>query len=121
MPRILIIDDDASLRSFLCEALQEHGYSVEEQSNGALGLNAYRLQPADVVLTDIVMPTKEGLETIQEFRRLFPDVKIIAMSGGLTDSNFDPLPIAKQFGARYILKKPFSIVELLNAIRQTIS
>ena len=121
MPRILIIDDDDALRQFLCEALQDHGYSVEEKSNGALGLKAYRMQPADVVLTDIVMPTKEGLETIQEFRRSFPDVKIIAMSGGLTTSKLDPLPIAKQFGASYILKKPFSIEELLDAIRQTIS
>ena len=116
MPRILVIDDDAPLRSLLREALEQNGFSVEEQSNGLLGLRAYKLLPADVVLTDIVMPDKEGLETIRDFRRSFPDAKIIAMSGGLTTSNLDPLPLAAQFGARHTLRKPFSIKELLSAL-----
>ena len=67
------------------------------------------------------MPTKERLETIQEFCRSFPDVKIIAMSGGLTGANFDPPPLALQFGAKHTLKKPFSPKELLEAITRTIS
>ena len=120
-PRVLVIDDDAPLRSLLRDALEENGYSVEEQENGLLGLRAYKLLPADVILTDIVMPDKEGLETIRDFHRDFPDAKIIAMSGGLTTSSLDPLPLAKHFGAIHTLKKPFSITELFNALTQALS
>ena len=121
MPRILVIDDDTALRQFIRDVLEDSGYSVEEQTDGALGLKAYQRQPADLVLTDIVMPNKEGLETIQGFRRLFPDVKIIAMSGGLSSSHFDPLPLALQFGAKRTLKKPFLMNDLLDAILKTLN
>jgi DNA-binding response OmpR family regulator len=121
MLRVLVIDDDESVRSFICEVLEEKGYSVEAQSDGALGLKAYARQSADLVLTDIVMPNKEGLETIQGFHRTFPEAKIIAMSGGLNSSSFDPLPLALQFGANCILRKPFGMNELLDAISRTIS
>lgn len=121
MTRVLVIDDDPELRQFLCESLEENGYSAEGEADGALGIRAYQRQPADIVLTDIVMPTKEGLETILEFRRRFPEATIIAMSGGLTAANYDPLPAARILGAQHTLQKPFSVKEMLDLLSQIVS
>ena len=82
-PRILVIDDDAAVCVVICDALRDCGYRVLCAANGELGLESIRLDGApDLVITDIVMPRKEGLETIRELRTVHPGIKIIAMSGG---------------------------------------
>src|SRR5690349_13999571 len=118
MARILIIDDDAQVRLLMRMRLEAAGYDVEEAKDGAKGLDAFNRQPADLVLTDIYMPKKEGLETIREFRRLNPKLKIIAMSGGGIAGDF--LPLAKKLGAAQTIRKPFDNEMLLEAVREVL-
>lgn len=82
MPLILIIDDDDQIREMLRQMLERAGYEVTDAPNGKVAMKLYREQPADLIITDLIMPGKEGIETIIELRRDFPEVKIIAISGG---------------------------------------
>ncbi len=118
MARILIIDDDPEVRSMLGEMLKRAGYEVEQGSDGRIALKTLREQPIDVVITDIIMPEKEGLETIKELRHEFPDVKIIAISGGGRIGPRSYLSIAKAFGAQRTFEKPFSHDEMKQAIHE---
>jgi CheY-like chemotaxis protein len=118
MARILIIDDDQEVRLIMRIGLQAAGYDVGEAGDGAEGLTLFKEQPADLIVTDIYMPNKEGLETIRELRRLDRDVKIIAMSGGGSAGDF--LPIAKRLGAAKTIKKPFDNETLLEAVREVL-
>ena len=115
MVRILVIDDDDEFRSMLCTALAQAGYMVEEARNGQEGSQRQRMEPVDLVITDILMPEREGLETIQALRQEFPEIKIIAMSGGVGPLNF--LPLARKFGALRTLQKPFTLQQLYEVMR----
>lgn len=117
MKRILVIDDDNQTRQMLRQALERAGYSVVEARDGAEGLRHYQENPVDLVITDILMPEKEGLETIQELRERFPSVKIIAISGGGRTGKLDFLHVAEKLGALRTLHKPFPLQELLDAVR----
>ena len=120
MKRILIIDDEVQVRTVLREIIRRAGYIVTEASDGEEGLEACRENPVDLVITDIVMPRKWGVETIMEMRIEFPDVKIIASSGG---GRFDPktyLTVADGFGADCALAKPIGREEILEAISSLI-
>jgi DNA-binding response OmpR family regulator len=112
MSLILLVDDDEAFRKAQRLLLVKMGYSVLEARNGKEALRLAEVEPPDVMLTDIVMPEKEGLETIEDFRRLLPDVKIIAMSGGGRGSAIDYLKLAHLMGADHTLPKPFSLDEL---------
>jgi CheY-like chemotaxis protein len=116
MARILLIEDDQAQREILRLILERQGHEVLEASEGEAGLTRFGREGADLVLTDLIMPGKEGLETIQEFRRRHPGVKIIAMSGGARVGANDYLKVAQQFGAIRILAKPFSHADLKEAI-----
>jgi len=116
MPRILVIDDDVPFRSVLKASLEEMGHHVREAKNGDEGVSLYRQEPFDLVMTDLIMPGKEGIETIMDLRRITPGVKIIAMSGGSRVTSVDYLKIAKQVGAKHVLAKPFLYEELRAAI-----
>jgi PAS domain S-box-containing protein len=118
--RILLIDDDDQLRYMLRQQLESAGYEVEEARDGQEGVERYRDAPTDLIVTDLIMPEKEGLETIIELRREFPEVKIIAMSGGLKQTTQDFLPVAQKLGAQRVLRKPFARDELLGAIQQVL-
>jgi len=118
MAHILIIDDDAQLLAMLRQTLKRDGHEVVEASDGKEGLRRYRENPTDLIITDLIMPEKEGIETIIEIRRDFPDVKIIAISGG---GRVDPgqyLSIAKSFGVQYTFAKPVERKEFLKAVRE---
>lgn len=118
---ILLIDDDDPFRAMLNEALTGEGYQVFEASNGLQALTLYASRPTDLVITDLVMPEKEGLETIAEIRRLDPEVKIIAISGGgRTSAKHNFLKLARAFGAQRTLAKPFLHHEMLEAITQVL-
>ena len=114
MVSILIIDDNQTVRRLLRQVLEGVGYSVVDASNGREGLSRFRQDPTDLVITDILMPDKDGLETILELRREFPDVKIIAFTGETGQGNF--LDVAKLLGANRTLTKPFDVV----ALRETV-
>ncbi len=117
MGSILIIDDDVEILEIYREILQREGYDVLAASDGRQGMKLCRDQEVDLVITDIIMPEKEGLETIMELRRDLPDVKIIAMSGGGQIGAEEYLPLAEKLGAQRTLDKPFTPKELLDAIR----
>jgi DNA-binding response OmpR family regulator len=116
MLRILLIDDDSTLRRALRIALEKSGYEVVEAANGREGLAAFALQPADLVVTDIIMPEVEGVETIRGLRKASVAVPIIAISGGGRGSAEDYLYYAKIFGANRVFEKPFDIDTLRAAV-----
>ncbi len=120
MAHILIIDDDVQMRSMLRQMLEREGYEVEEANNGKVALRAYKENPADLVITDIIMPEKEGLEIIRELRKDYPDVKVIAISGGGHISPDEYLHLAKAFGAQCVFAKPFERRELIEAVQELI-
>lgn len=117
MKRILVIDDDERFRSMLVQMLTRAGYEVAGAGNGKEGLRLQQEAPAGLVITDLIMPEKEGMETIMELRRSFPATRIIAISGGGRTGAQDFLPVAQKLGATRTLAKPFSREELLEAVR----
>ena len=117
---ILLVDDDDQFRGMLSEALTGEGFQVREASDGRQGIKLYVEQSTDIVITDLVMPGKEGLEMIVEIKRLHAGVKIIAISGGGRGSSQNYLKMAKAFGAQRVLAKPFSHREILEAISQVL-
>jgi CheY-like chemotaxis protein len=122
MARILLIDDDAVARGMLKKLLEDAGHHVQEGADGAVGMKLFREDPADVVITDIVMPEKEGIETIIELRREFPDVKIIAVSGGGDRLSSDScLRTAEVAGASRILAKPLNVSDLLSSVDELLA
>jgi DNA-binding response OmpR family regulator len=118
MRRVLVVDDNSQLRRAVGTALTRDGYEVTEAADGAAALVAMHANPADLVLTDIVMPGREGVETIFALRERWPDVPIVAMSGGGRISGTDYLATARLAGASSTLAKPFRIAELLQLVRQ---
>jgi len=118
MARILVIDDDEQVLDMLYQSLTREGYDVLRASNGEQGLRLYRQEPVDLIITDIIMPEKEGIETIIELRQDFPDVKIIAMSGGGRIGTKDYLHLAKIFGVQRTFTKPVAREQLLDAITE---
>jgi two-component system, response regulator, stage 0 sporulation protein F len=115
MAAILVIDDEEIIRVLLRSALEAAGYEVTEATNGREGLDLYRKQPMDLVITDILMPELSGLDMLMELTREFLDAKVIAISGAAGERNV--LDVAKLLGARQTFPKPFSIPDLLNAVR----
>lgn len=119
MARILIIDDDDLLRGVLAQALAHAGHEVVQASDGKMGVDQVRSAPVDLVITDMIMPGQEGVETISILRREWPDLPVIAMSGGVTHSNLY-LNIAVKIGARKMLAKPFTPSQLLAAVDEVL-
>jgi YesN/AraC family two-component response regulator len=116
MARILVIDDDATIRLSLKLSLEDADHQVEEAANGLEGIGRFRANPADLVITDIFMPEKEGVELIDEIKRERPETKIIAISGGGRMNPDDYLTIARRLGAERTLLKPFDIEMLLDTV-----
>jgi len=119
MKRVLLIDDNAMVRSLLRTFLEQAGFEVADAAEGEAGIQLFRHWPADLVLCDLFMPGKDGLEAIRELIREFPGVKVIAMSGG-SSGGLDLLPVAKLLGAVELLYKPFARETILEAIRRTL-
>jgi DNA-binding response OmpR family regulator len=116
--KILVIDDDYLMRYTMARILRGHGYEVVTAADGERGMTVFRGAAPDLVITDIIMPQQEGIETIRLMRRERPDAKIIAMSGGMQIGNLDVLEIARQLGADDVMHKPFDAAELLGRVRQ---
>lgn len=107
MARLLLIDDDADVRAPLTAWLERHGHEVVEAGNGLEGLAQLERATFDVVVTDIIMPDMEGIETILRIRKGWPDLPVIAISGGGSGEPSQALRPASRLGAHATLRKPF--------------
>jgi DNA-binding response OmpR family regulator len=114
--RILIIDDDVAFRESLAKHFQHAGYAVSHAANGDTGLSMFEREPADVVVVDIFMPGKGGLQTIDVLRRRAPAVKIVAVSGATSVGALDVKGHAVALGADRFLEKPFEAATMLSII-----
>ena len=121
MARILVIDDEPSVRELLYAMLIEEGYEVVEAADGKTGMRLFKESPADLVITDLIMPEKEGIETIMDLRREYPHVKIIAMSGGGIIQAEDYLGMARGVGADRVFEKPFGVADMLKAVSELLN
>ena len=120
MARILFIDDSADARAIGRATFRSTGHEVTEATNGVEGMRLYRERPFDLVVTDIFMPEKDGLQTIQELRHEFGDVRIIAISGGSVETPGDYLPLAKRLGANEVFHKPINVGALREAAERVL-
>ncbi len=116
MPSILVIDDNAALREVLRVALETAGHQVRDVSNGREGIRAFRKEPCDLVITDIFMPERDGLELIEALRRTHPAVKILAISGA--SGTMDYLSKARALGAAMVIRKPFVTQAVVRAVTE---
>ena len=121
MSLILVIDDAATVRQLVGRMLVEVGHSVLEAQDGDVGVALFQQHRPSLVITDLFMPNKEGIETIQEIRRLSPGTKIIAMSASTSATGKLYLGAAKKLGADAILAKPFEPAELLEVVDRLIA
>jgi CheY-like chemotaxis protein len=113
---VLVIDDEAPIRALVRQILEAAGYEVSEAAEGAAGITLLRTLPIALLITDLFMPGQEGIQTIMEVRQHFPQVKMLAISGGAKRNNINLLPAARAFGAHGTLAKPFTRQELLDAV-----
>ena len=120
MPSILLIEDDDRYREALVIALVACGYTVDQATDGAEGVKLFRAEPTDLVITEIVLPNKDGTAIVAELRREFPSLGIIAVSGRLAHDASLYLKIAEGFGADRTLKKPFTFATLFHAIEEVL-
>jgi YesN/AraC family two-component response regulator len=120
MAHILVIDDEAPIRLMLRILLESEWFTVSEACDGTEGIKCYRENAADLIITDIIMPEKEGIETIMTLRKENPSIKIIAMSGGGKNNADGYLKTAKLLGALETLKKPIRKDVLLSVIKKYI-
>ncbi|WP_020474485.1 response regulator [Zavarzinella formosa] len=118
MATVLLVDDDVMVRAATRLMLERAGIDVAEAGDGAEGVRLFQKRQADVVLCDLFMPGKDGLELIRELCRDYPGVRIIAMSGGGHNGAVDMLPAARKLGAAKVLYKPFNQAEVLAAFRE---
>lgn len=119
MPHILVIEDEPDVRNLLKDMLELAGYGVALATNGVEGIAHHRRHPADLIITDIMMPQKDGVETIRELKRDFPNLKIIAITG--YRGSFNRLPAAEVLGAQRTIVKPFTRADLLDAVAALLS
>lgn len=120
MKHILVVDDDELFRAMLCETLRTSGYGVLEAENGKAAMKVVARAKPDLVVTDLIMPEQEGIETIREIKRIFPEMKIIAVSGGMRGGDMDFLPIAEYMGASRVFKKPIDRKAFLSAVSELV-
>ncbi|MFY4728086.1 response regulator [Nitrospira sp. BLG_2] len=118
MASILIVDDDAPIRAALRDILEEDGHQIREAANGHIGLMLYREAPADLVMTDVLIPKRDGMEVTLALTQEFLDARVIAMTGAVGDQNF--LNVAKLFGARRVIQKPFTSEVIRRVVRFTL-
>ncbi|MCK5227068.1 MAG: response regulator [Desulfobulbaceae bacterium] len=120
MARILVIDDEVEVLLMLRQILELHKHQVVSAANGEKGAELFRDSPTDLIITDMIMPEKSGIETIVELVKEFPEVKIIAISGGGAIEPERYLSLAENLGAKQTLPKPFTHEELMNAVNDVL-
>ncbi|RMH08386.1 MAG: response regulator [Nitrospirae bacterium] len=118
MASILLIEDDEQLRRLLREVLERAGYQIREAPNGQEGIRSYRMQPADLIICDLAMPGKGGIQTLQELLPEFPSLKAIMMSGFTQQFGATSRVLTSQLGVSCILAKPFDLSHMLELVEQ---
>jgi DNA-binding response OmpR family regulator len=122
MKNILVIDDDHDVRACIRNILDQSGYTVLVAENGSVGIEIIGHNPVDLVIVDLFMPEKEGIETIIELRKGYVDLKILAISGGIPGYGPDHfLHIAQKLGADGTLDKPFDMNQLLRKVESLLA
>jgi DNA-binding NtrC family response regulator len=122
MGTVLVIEDDTDVRTLLRRRLERAGHEVVEAPDGRTGVRKYRESPTDVIITDIIMPEQEGLETIMALRKDFPNVKIVAISGGgVAMPGSTCLHLAAKLGAEATFTKPLDFDALLSTVARLAS
>ncbi len=121
MSTILVIDDDSQVLQVLSEMLRLEGHEVTMAENGREAMRCYDTQAFDLVITDIIMPDREGLETIADLRQRSKSLPIIAISGGGRSGSMDYLETARYLGADTTLSKPFGREELIRAVNAALA
>lgn len=116
--KILIVDDEPQIREILRIWFEQEGFTVQVAENGREGVRLQRRDPAQLLICDLIMPDQEGIETITSFKKLFPGVGIIAISGGGKIGPDSYLEIAVQLGAWKAFKKPLDIPQLIESSRE---
>lgn len=116
--RVLIIDDDEQIRVLLEQMMHWAGFEVMVAENGKVAMQLQREDPADLVITDLIMPEQEGLETISRLKKDYPGIKIIAISGGGRIGPEAYLPAALELGADRVFSKPFDVQEIVDTVRE---
>ena len=117
MARILVVDDEAAVRLMVIHALELDGHQIEQAADGNEALARFPVFRPQIVVTDILMPNKEGIETMVELRKLDKAVKIVAMSGGGRTRNLSFLDLARKFGADSVINKPFGLDQIRDTVR----
>lgn len=121
MAHILLIEDDPTMRTTLEEMLRGAGHRVTVAANGAQGVRSFATERPDVVVTDVLMPEKDGIQTLREIRATAPSVPVIVVSGGGRTRYMDFLKVAKEFGAAEVLEKPLRRAALLDALARVLA
>lgn len=116
MFHLLVIDDDENIRNLLCQTLEWKGFEVSEAADGIEGIKILEDRPVNLIITDINMPGKNGIEVTKEVRSRFPSTTIIAISGAWSYGKVDYLKMVKNLGAHYTFTKPFNISQLLDIV-----
>jgi YesN/AraC family two-component response regulator len=114
--KILIVDDEEIILFGIKAIIEKHNFKVDVASNGIQGIALLSQQAYDILITDIIMPEKDGIELIRYTKKLFPNIRIIAISGGGRITDEDHLKKAKELGCDFVIEKPFSSQELIKAI-----
>lgn len=114
---VCVIDDDPLVRAAVTHILTADGYLVVEANDGDAGLHLIEQQNPALIITDIMMPNRDGIETIRDAKSRFPTTPILAMSGSATESRIDFLALARKLGADAHIKKPFEPAEFLKQVR----
>jgi DNA-binding NtrC family response regulator len=120
MPHILVVDDEAEIRSSVRRILETKGHQVTEAPDGKTALRHFAGNPADLVISDVYMPDMDGIEFLIRVREAFPEAKIVVMSGGGHMTKEKVLGAASLLGAAEILEKPFTIEEILEVVGRTL-
>lgn len=121
MALVMVVDDDVQVRQLLGQVMRREGYEVVEADDGEIALRLFREQPADLIITDLLMPNKEGLELMQATRRISPNVKLIAFSGGGRVDQNACLKFAEGMGADRVFTKPVPLAELQQAVAELLT
>jgi CheY-like chemotaxis protein len=118
MAQILVIDDEEGVRRAMAKVLVRAGHDVLEASDGKVALSLLRGQTPDLVICDLFMPEMDGVEVLRELRRDYPDLRVVAISGGAYQGKVQLLDVAKGLGAAAVLKKPFDLEQLLSVVKE---
>ncbi|MBT4688896.1 MAG: response regulator [Rhodospirillaceae bacterium] len=116
MAKILVVDDEAAIRRLLSTILRREGYEILEAANGRLAMDLIHANDLDLVITDIMMPEQDGIETVLRIKEFNANIKVIVISGGGHQRAMDFLPAAERLGADLTLKKPFKPLDVLEAV-----